>query len=52
MNSNNHGLTVGELSIAIATLIALTMIWSSFNKNEKDKDFSFNKTLTNAELLA
>ena len=32
MSSDNKGLTVGELTIAIGSLIIAILIWSSFNK--------------------
>ena len=40
MNSKNHGLTVGELTIAIAALILIGFIWTTLNKEKETKDVS------------
>tara|TARA_Y100001968_G_scaffold292816_2_gene298329 strand:+ start:19371 stop:19529 length:159 start_codon:yes stop_codon:yes gene_type:complete len=37
MNSNNEGLTVGELSMAIAGLIIIFLIWSGISKKNDSK---------------
>ena len=42
MNLKNDGLTVGELSIAIATLIIIVFIWSSLTKNKGNQEVSMN----------
>ncbi len=34
MNSKESGLTVGELTMAIAALILLAAVWSSFDKKK------------------
>ena len=51
MNSKNYGLTVGELSIAIAALIVVVMVWSSFNKEKNDKVLSLNYNSTSSEVI-
>ncbi len=48
MNPKNEGLTVGELSIAIATLIIISFIWSTFN-NSQNKN---NNAKINRELIS
>ena len=40
MNFKNDGLTVGELSIAIATLIIIVFIWSSLTKDKGNQEVS------------
>ena len=40
MNSKNDGLTVGELSIAIATLIVIGFIWTNLSKEKGDEEIS------------
>ena len=40
MNFKNDGLTVGELSIAIATLIIIGFIWTNISKDKKNQDIS------------
>ena len=40
MNFKNDGLTVGELSIAIATLIIISFIWTNLNKGKGNKEVS------------
>ena len=40
MNLKNDGLTVGELSIAIATLIIVGFIWTSLSKDKGNKEVS------------
>ena len=40
MNFKNEGLTVGELSIAIATLIVVFFIWSNLTKDNSDQKVS------------
>ena len=40
MNFKNDGLTVGELSIAIATIIIICFIWTNLNKNKGDQEVS------------
>ena len=50
MNFKNDGLTVGELSIAIASLIIIGFIWTNLTKEKGNEELS---TLTNdsVELL-
>ena len=40
MNLKNDGLTVGELSIAIATLIILGFIWTNLTKEKGNQAIS------------
>ena len=40
MNSKNDGLTVGELSIAIATLIIVGFIWTNLTKDNVREEVS------------
>ena len=40
MNFKNDGLTVGELSITIATLIIIGFIWTSLTKDNGDQEIS------------
>ena len=40
MNFKNEGLTVGELSITIATLIIVGFIWTSLNKDKGNQEIS------------
>ena len=40
MNFKNDGLTVGELSIAIAVLIIIGFIWTNLAKDKGDQDVS------------
>ena len=41
MNSKDQGLTVGELTLAIGTLIIAGLIWSNI-VNDKDSEQSLN----------
>ena len=40
MNLKNDGLTVGELSIAITTLIIIGFIWTNLAKDKKNPEVS------------
>ena len=40
MNFKNDGLTVGELSIAIATLIIIGFIWTNLTKDKGNQEVS------------
>ena len=40
MHLRNDGLTVGELSITIATLIIVGFIWTSLTKDKGNQDVS------------
>ena len=40
MNFKNDGLTVGELSIAIATLIIAGVIWTNLDKDKGNQEAS------------
>ena len=44
MNLRNDGLTVGELSIAIATLIIVGFIWANLTKDNGNKEVSMFRT--------
>jgi len=44
MNLRNHGLTVGELSIAIATLIIVGFIWTNLTKDNGNNEISMFRT--------
>ncbi len=40
MNFKNDGLTVGELSIAIATLIIIGFIWTNLTRDKGNQEVS------------
>ena len=40
MNLKNDGLTVGELSIAIASLIIIGFIWTNLTKEKENQEVS------------
>ena len=40
MHLKNDGLTVGELSITIATLIIIGLIWTNLTKDKGDQEVS------------
>ena len=40
MNLRNDGLTVGELSIAIATLIIVGFLWTNLTKDNESQEVS------------
>ena len=40
MNLKNDGLTVGELSITIASLIIIVFIWTNLTKDNGNKEAS------------
>ncbi len=42
MTYKNDGLTVGELSITIATLIIIGFIWTSLTKDKANQEVSMN----------
>ncbi len=42
MNFKNQGLTVGELSITIASLIIVVFIWTSLTKDKRNQDVSMD----------
>ena len=44
MNFKNDGLTVGELSIAITTLIIIGFIWTNLAKGKKNQEISMITT--------
>ena len=50
MNFKNDGLTVGELSIAIATLIIIGFIWTSLTKDKGNQEVSLIET-NSSELI-
>ena len=41
MNSQEQGLTVGELTIAIGALIIASLIWTTIVKKEEDRSTSY-----------
>ena len=43
MTFKNDGLTVGELSIAIATLIIIGLIWTNLTRDKKSEEVSLIK---------
>ena len=49
MNLKNDGLTVGELSIAITTLLIIGFIWSNLNQEKGSQEVSMiiNHSLVN-----
>ena len=42
MTYKNDGLTVGELSITIASLIIIGFIWTSLTKDKANQEVSMN----------
>ena len=50
MDFKNDGLTVGELSITIATLIIIGFIWTSLNKEKGNQEVSM--VLNNSSALS
>tara|TARA_B100000579_G_scaffold291354_1_gene241986 strand:- start:19 stop:186 length:168 start_codon:yes stop_codon:yes gene_type:complete len=42
MNLKNDGLTVGELSITIASLIIIGFIWTSLTKDKGNQEVSIS----------
>ncbi len=40
MHLRNDGLTVGELSVAIATLIIVGFLWTNLTKNNESQEVS------------
>ena len=50
MNFKNDGLTVGELSITIATLIIVVFIWTNLTKDKGNQEVSMD--LINANELS
>ena len=40
MNFKNDGLTVGELSITVASLIIIGFIWMNIAKNKENQEIS------------
>ena len=42
MTYKNDGLTVGELSITIVTLIIIGFIWTSLTKDKANQEVSMN----------
>ena len=49
MNFKNDGLTVGELSIAIAALIIIGFIWTNLTKDKGNQEVSL--AITNSSEL-
>ena len=50
MNLKNDGLTVGELSITIATLIIIGFIWTNLTKDKGNREISMFKN-NSSELI-
>ncbi len=50
MNLRNDGLTVGELSIAIATLIIIGFLWTNLTKDNESQEVS--KFINNSSELS
>ena len=48
MNLKNDGLTVGELSITIASLIIIVFIWTNLTKDKGDQEVSMIINNSNA----
>jgi len=48
MHFKNDGLTVGELSIAIATLIIIGFIWTNVSKNKGNEEVAMVINNSNA----
>ena len=48
MNSKNDGLTVGELSIAIASLIIIGFIWTTLTREKGNQEISMAINNSNA----
>ena len=44
MKSKNDGLTVGELSIAITSLIIIGFIWTNITKEKRNQEVSIFET--------
>tara|TARA_Y100001970_G_C14250561_1_gene871514 strand:+ start:3153 stop:3314 length:162 start_codon:yes stop_codon:yes gene_type:complete len=42
MKFKNEGLTVGELTVFITSIIILFLVWSGFNKNTNQDKTSMN----------
>ena len=38
LGSNNKGLTVGELTMAVGAIIIISLIWNIFQKNDKSSE--------------
>ena len=50
MNFKNDGLTVGELSITITSLIIIGLIWTTLTKDKGNKEISIFKN-NSSELI-
>ena len=42
MQSKDHGLTVGQLTMAIAALLIASLLWTAINKKNESKNISSN----------
>ncbi len=51
MIHKNQGLTVGELTIAIAALLLVGLIWSNIKKETNGEKISLNLQAVQAEFL-
>ncbi len=50
MKLNNHGLTVGELTIAISVLIILGLIWTTLGKKQEVQETSLMRNIEGISL--
>ena len=50
MKLNNHGLTVGELTIGIAILIVLSFVWTSISQKPESTKTSLFRNIQETSL--
>ena len=50
MSSRNQGLTVGELTMAIAALILISLVWSGIVNNRDENANSFKSSTLGKEI--
>ena len=50
MSSRNQGLTVGELTMAIAALILISLVWSGIAKNRDENANAFKNSTLGQEI--
>ena len=43
MNPENHGLTIGELTIAIGALMLIALIWTGITQKDRTNGTSLNQ---------
>ncbi len=51
MDKRNQGLTVGELTIAIAAIILIFFVWSGINKSNNDRSRQISIISNNFAIL-